>query len=211
MRLPIPETVRRLRDESGFGMLELLIALVVLNVGLFALIGAFNAASVAVGRAGNVSSATAVADKQMEMYRALRNCAIYLDPTTFPVKNSGSLYQSDTAAYNNVAFFDKSQSASAQALMPWSTTATDATANAPWNNSIPTACPTSPGVTNAIQTGVFGPDRHKFDVYTYMILIQPAGGYYVKQVTIVVRDSASSKILARETSLFDSLTPYIKP
>jgi Tfp pilus assembly protein PilV len=211
MRLPIPQIVRRLRDESGFGMLELLIALVVLNVGLFALMGAFNAASVAVGRAGTVSSATAVADKQMEMYRALRNCAIYLDPSSFPVKNSGSLYQSDTAAYSNVAFFDKSQTASNQALMPWSTTATDASVSTAWNSTIPTACPTSPGVTSAIQAGVFGPDRHKFDVYTYMVLTQPSGAYYVKQVTIVVRDSATSRILARETSLFDSQTPYIKP
>jgi Tfp pilus assembly protein PilV len=204
--------VRRLRDESGFGMLELLIALVVLNIGLFALMGAFNAATVAVGRAGNVTSAAAIADKQMEMYRALRNCAIYVDPTTFPTKNSGSLYQSDTAAYNNVAFFDKSQSTGAQALQPWATSSTDASnSTAPWSNSIPTSCPTSPGVTNAQQIGVLGPDNHKYDVFTYMPLILPPNGFYVKQVTIVVRDSATQRILARETSVFDPVVGSVDP
>jgi type II secretory pathway pseudopilin PulG len=204
--MPMTRSMRRLRDENGFGMLELLIALVVLNIGLFALMGAFNAATVAVGRAGNVTSAAAVADKQMEMYRAVRNCAIYLDPTTFPTKNSGSLYQSDTAAYSNVAFFDKSQTTGQQALQPWATSSTDSTVNAPWNNSIPTSCAPTVGMTNAIQTGVLGPDSHKFDVYTYMPLVQPTGGYFVKQVTIVVRDSATSKILARVTSVFDPAT-----
>jgi len=206
MLVSIRTSVRRLRDESGFGMLELLIALVILNVGLFALIGAFNAANVAVGRAGTVSSATAVADKQMEMYRALRNCALYLDATSFPTKNTGSLYQSDTAAYNNVAFFDKSQATGTQALAQWATSSTTDTANTPWQTQIPTSCAPSAGVTSAIQTGVVGPDKHKFDVYTYMPLLQPSGGQWVKQVTIVVRDSATSKILARETSVFDPLT-----
>lgn len=204
--MPISRSVRRLRSEAGMGMLELLIALVVLNIGLFALVGAFNAATVATARAGSVTSAAAVADKQMELYRALRNCAIYLDPTTFPTKNSGSAYQADTSAYSNVAFFDKSATTSNQALQPWATSSTDATANAPWNNSIPTSCTPSAGVTNAMQTNVAGPDSHKFNVYTYMVLLQPSGGYYVKQVTIVVRDAATSAVVARESSVFDPLT-----
>jgi len=56
----------RIREESGFGLLELLIAMVVLNVGLFAVVGVFNGATVAMGRASTISAATAVADKQME-------------------------------------------------------------------------------------------------------------------------------------------------
>jgi Tfp pilus assembly protein PilV len=192
------------RDESGFGMLELLIAIVVLNVGLFALMGAFNAATVAVKRSGDISTAATIADRQMEVYRSLPNCAIYLDPATFPVKNSGSAYQADTAAYSNVSFFDKSQSTANQALQPWSTTSTDALAVAPWNTSIPTSCAPSAGVTSAIDTAVVGPDGGRYTVYTYMALVQPAGGDWVKRVTIVVRN-ASSKILARETSIFDPL------
>ena len=79
-------------------MLELLIAIVVLNIGLFALIGAFNASTIAVQRAATVSSAQAIADSQMEYYRSLPNCALYLDAASFPVKNSGSTYQADTSA-----------------------------------------------------------------------------------------------------------------
>ena len=39
------------RDESGFGLIELLISMVVLQVALLALVGAFGAGSVALGRA----------------------------------------------------------------------------------------------------------------------------------------------------------------
>jgi Tfp pilus assembly protein PilV len=196
------------RDESGFGMLELLIAIVVLNIGLFALIGAFNASTIAVQRAASVSSAATIADKQMETYRSLPNCAIYLDAapatTTFPVKNSGSAYQADTAAYANVAFFDKSLSTPAQALQPWATSATDAAAVTAGNTSIPTSCPPSGGVTKAIDTAVAGPDGTKYTVYTYMAIVQLNGGDYTKRVTVVVRNAAG-RPLARETSVFDPI------
>ncbi|HEV7133356.1 MAG TPA: type II secretion system protein [Gaiellaceae bacterium] len=91
----------RLRNESGFGMLELLIAMVVLNVGLFALVGTFNASTVAIKRAGDRSAATAVADKQMEIYRGLGNCAIWLDQWLMPAV--GSQYALDTTSYNGSA------------------------------------------------------------------------------------------------------------
>jgi type II secretory pathway pseudopilin PulG len=63
---------RRLgRDASGFGLVELLIALMILNVGIFATLAAFNSGVVALRRANKISSATVLADKQMELYRAL--------------------------------------------------------------------------------------------------------------------------------------------
>ena len=92
-----------MRQESGFGMLELLIALVVLNVGLFALVGAFNASAVSINRARNVSAATAVADKQMELYRGLQHCAIWLDQWLMPA--SGSSYANDTTSYRGTNAF----------------------------------------------------------------------------------------------------------
>ncbi len=93
--------VARARDESGFGMLELLIAMVVLNVGLFALVGAFNASTVAIRRAGDKAAATAVADKQMEVYRGLGSCAIWLDSVLMPA--AGSTYALDTQSFNGTA------------------------------------------------------------------------------------------------------------
>ena len=59
----------KLRGEEGLGLVELLIALLVLNVGIFATLGAFTSAATAINRASNVSTASAISDKQMETYR----------------------------------------------------------------------------------------------------------------------------------------------
>jgi Tfp pilus assembly protein PilV len=59
----------RIRDERGVGLVELLIALLVLNIGLFATLGAFSSGALALARASHVSTASALADKQMEAFR----------------------------------------------------------------------------------------------------------------------------------------------
>jgi Tfp pilus assembly protein PilE len=62
----------RLRNEDGIGLIELLIALLVLNIGIFATFGAFTSAAVTLRRASHISTAAAIADQEME---ALRNTA----------------------------------------------------------------------------------------------------------------------------------------
>jgi type II secretory pathway pseudopilin PulG len=114
--------VARLRAEGGFGLLELLIAMVMLNVALFAIVGVFNATTVAIRRAGDVSAATAVADKQIETYRSLSNCAIWLDQWLMPA--SGTTYANDTAAYNNITYWNAGTAAHSQR---WVTDGTDGT------------------------------------------------------------------------------------
>ena len=69
----------RVREESGFGLVELLIAMTVMVVGITALVAGMSSGMVAVKRAGDESTAAALADTQMEAYRALPNCAIYLE------------------------------------------------------------------------------------------------------------------------------------
>jgi type II secretory pathway pseudopilin PulG len=59
----------RLHSSTGFGLVELLIALLVLNIGIFAVVAAFNAGALAIRRASHVSAAAAVADKQLEAFR----------------------------------------------------------------------------------------------------------------------------------------------
>jgi Tfp pilus assembly protein PilV len=59
----------RVRDEHGVGLVELLIALLVLNVGLFATLGAFSGGALALQRASHVSTASAIADQEMEKLR----------------------------------------------------------------------------------------------------------------------------------------------
>src|SRR5262249_46326795 len=64
--------ILRSRDEGGFTLVELLIALVVLSVGILALIAAYSSGYVTLNRAPRVSSARLVADQQMERYRAVQ-------------------------------------------------------------------------------------------------------------------------------------------
>ena len=83
-----------LRREDGFGLIELMIAMVLLSVGLVALLGAFISGSTAVRHASRVATASTLADTQMELYRALTYTAIALDATSIPAT---SPYNTDTA------------------------------------------------------------------------------------------------------------------
>jgi Tfp pilus assembly protein PilV len=58
-----------LRKESGLGLIELLISLLVLNLGIFATMGAFTSGAVAIRNASHVSTASALADKKIEAFR----------------------------------------------------------------------------------------------------------------------------------------------
>lgn len=74
----------RLRNEDGLGLIELLIALLVLNVGIFATFGAFTSAALTLRRAGHTSTAAAIADKEMEALHNLSYAQILaLPPTPF--------------------------------------------------------------------------------------------------------------------------------
>ncbi len=64
--------------EQGFGLIELLISIVILNVGILAIVAAFTSGAVALQRASETSTASVLADKQMELYRAVRYTNIAL-------------------------------------------------------------------------------------------------------------------------------------
>jgi len=67
-----PGSLRRLlRKADGFGLIELLIALLVLNVAIFATVAAFNAGILTLRRASRTSTAASLAERQLELYRAL--------------------------------------------------------------------------------------------------------------------------------------------
>jgi type II secretory pathway pseudopilin PulG len=84
----------RVRVEKGFGLIELLMAMTMLNIGILAIVAAFNSGIVSLNRAGKLSTASALGDAQMELYRALTYDQIRLDPTSIP--GSGS-YTTDPA------------------------------------------------------------------------------------------------------------------
>jgi type II secretory pathway pseudopilin PulG len=213
----------RAREEKAFGLIELVIAMVMLNVGILALVATFQSGALAIGRSAYSSNATAVADKTLEVYRALENKAIYLSapsgggadisgyPNGIPNATSTwySTYQGDTAAYGSVTYYNYTSPATNSPL--WVTDTTTGSGYVPIPASSSTVLPAGlvPDPTKAVQM-VVGPDGQNYPVFTYIIMVKPNGSSgYVKQVTVVVHDPRNSTlILARQSSLFD---PNVAP
>ena len=77
----ISRVLKRLRSEGGFGLVELLLAMLILNVGLLAVVAAFSSGIISLNRASRITTASVLADQQMELYRALTYASIRLDTT----------------------------------------------------------------------------------------------------------------------------------
>lgn len=83
----------RMRDEEGIGLIELLIALLVLNVGIFATLGAFTSAASTLKRSSRISTAAAIADQEIEALHNLRYSQIVnAGPATWPNAPDGGTY-----------------------------------------------------------------------------------------------------------------------
>lgn len=216
----------RIREEEGFGLIELLIAMVVLNIGILALVATFQAGALAISRSAATSNGAAVADKVMEVYRSMPNAGIYLKnpasggsdvggwPNGIPISTSTWFagYQGDTSAYTGT-YFDYS----APTAGNWITSSTTAANFPPIPQTDASVVPTSASsiAGNAVQ-GVTGPDGQTYPVLTYITAValpayDTSGNLltptrYAKQVVVVVRDPRNTaRTLARESSVFDPL------
>ncbi|HEY7016869.1 MAG TPA: prepilin-type N-terminal cleavage/methylation domain-containing protein [Gaiellaceae bacterium] len=171
----------RLRSQQGFGLIELLIAMVMLNVGILAIVAAFNSGMFALNRASKISTASALADSQMELYRALTYSAIALDSTS--LGSVDNTYKCDSAL---------------GASCPNSTSGEQTTTCS--GSPLPNECLPSRTATGA--------DRKSYRVDTYITTTTPTNGRAVKLVTVVVRDgrNLSGRPLARIASTFDQST-----
>jgi len=171
----------RLRSEQGFGLIELLMAMVMLNIGILAVVAAFNAGIVTINRASKVTTASALADQQLERYRALTYAAIALDATS--VSSVDNTYKCDSAL---------------GASCPNST-----------SGELTTTCSGSPLPNECLPSrSVTGADRKQYRVDTYITSSTPTGGRALKIVTVVVRDARrlSARPLYRAASTFDQST-----
>jgi Tfp pilus assembly protein PilV len=176
----------RARDESGFGLLELLMAMVMLNVGILAIVAAFSSGNAALARASRVSTATALADKQMESYRGLIYDNIVFTTTEWNAAIADSTYTSDSTYVANMQ-----APVAPKGLVG---TLTNCPTNVP-----ATSCDPSYTAT--------GPDHRAYRVDTYLYYDAPGGGAQLKTVTVVVRPtSGTTRPWARLTSTFDSST-----
>jgi prepilin-type N-terminal cleavage/methylation domain-containing protein len=82
-------------NQAGFGMIELLIAMSIMSIGILAVFALFQTGMVTIRRASTVSTAAALADSEMEKFRALKFTVIGLDDSE--VATAGAIYQADTA------------------------------------------------------------------------------------------------------------------
>jgi type II secretory pathway pseudopilin PulG len=176
----------RARDESGFGMLELLMAMVMLNIGILAIVAAFSSGNSALARANRISTAGALANKQMEVYRGLKYDNILFTTGEWNAAVADSTYTSDTVYQTNMA-----SPPSPKALVA---TAASCPANVPT-----TACDPSYAATGA--------DHKSYRIDTYLYFDTPSYGNQLKTVTIVVRNPGDlTRTFARVTSTFDPST-----
>jgi Tfp pilus assembly protein PilV len=93
--------VQRLRAEEGIGLVELLIALLVLNIGIFATLAAFTSGALTLRRASYSSTAAAIADKYMESYRDSSYSSIppACNPTPTSSTSSSTVTGADSLNY----------------------------------------------------------------------------------------------------------------
>jgi Tfp pilus assembly protein PilV len=181
-RLPADEPgVKSLRSEEGFGLIELLISMMMLNVGILAIVAAFNSGAIALRSAAEVSTASVLGDKQMELYRAIKYPEIALDTTAVGTANSDAYYQCDVANKVNPA---------------------GSCGGANQQTQLQKTCGTLTPQCSPRQT-VTGPDGRAYRVDTYVVSQTPPTGRTVKLVTIVVRRGSDLRVLARVSSSFD--------
>lgn len=85
----------RARDERGFGMVELIAAMTVMLVGVMSLFAMFQAGVIQIRRASTITTAAALADAEMEKFRAIKYESIGLDDAQ--VAAADTVYKGDAA------------------------------------------------------------------------------------------------------------------
>jgi hypothetical protein len=174
--------IQRIRNERGLGLIELLIALTIMQIAIFALYAAFNAGALAILRSSRVTAASVVADKQMELYRGLRYADIGLSASEVTLAAADSTHTAETVEWNG------------------------GTQVAP--DPLSTWCATTRPECSPIQTSVTGPDNRTYRVDTYIRSVSIASGESVKRVTVAVRRSSdlTARPLAHVASTFHRVT-----
>jgi prepilin-type N-terminal cleavage/methylation domain-containing protein len=176
----------RLRREDGFGLIELVIAMTVLTVGLLSLFAAYSTGYVTLRRATRVSSASVLADSQMERYRALLYANVKLNTSCGATCTQDATYTADSA-YSSTAQITGCTTTDASCLSTQTKTGPDGKSYRidtyiAWNCVGGGTLSTSPSVTCGAG--------------------QPAP---MKLVTVVVRNSSGGDWV-RESSDFDALS-----
>jgi Tfp pilus assembly protein PilV len=177
----------RLRSEEGFGLIELLMAMVLLNIGILAIVASFQSGAVALRRASHISTASALADQQMEGYRALLYAQIGFD--------TGQM-----SGLDNTYKCDKVLGLSCPNTVTTCSAATCADGTLP----VLTCGAANTCLPKRTVSGSASPDAYNYRIDSYILYKTQASGRQLKQITVVVRDGQTpTRTLARLTSTFD--------
>jgi len=208
LALPIRTDVEgRLRSEQGFGLIELVLAMVILQIALLALVGAFSSGAWALGRADKLNTAAILADQQMELYRAMPYNAIGLDTAGAP---TSGMYVADTsvcpAGQTPVCGNTGPVDNNSPSTSPWSCTAPSGSSSVSTYFSANGINPCLAHRQVSSSTTPVSPDGRTYYVDTYIAFGAPvSGARNAKTVSVVVRDSNGSE-LAKEVTTFDCST-----
>jgi type II secretory pathway pseudopilin PulG len=215
----------RAAEEEGFGLIELVFAMVMLNIGILALVAAFQGGTASLARSSLKANGAVVADKMMELYRGFTSCAIYLHvptggggdttdasnrtvPNGIPASGSSTWYQQYyTDGYSAWSAGGNPYFGYLPAATPpqtnWVTdypNTSDPTGKGTCSVTLPAG---SPSMNTPVQY-VTGPDGAQYLVFTYIVDVEPAGSGWIKQVTIdVFSPLNTAQMIASETAYFD--------
>jgi Tfp pilus assembly protein PilV len=183
-RITMPRLSHAGRDESGQGLVEMLIAMFILAVAIAGLFTLMTAGALSLQRASQKGTAAALADKQLELYRVVGYDKIRLASAALTTALTDSIYIT-------------SSNASAGEV-------TDSTALA---TCTPLCAPIQTNVVGPDK------HRYRIDTYINTLTpptVSGVTGRTVKQVVVIVRNNATtvaaSKILAQNASTFDQST-----
>jgi Tfp pilus assembly protein PilV len=180
--------LKRLRDEQGMGLIELIAAMLVITIALLALMASYDQAFFSLHSAARKTAAASLAESQLELYGALPYASVGLSSSLVTTaKASDTYYSTDEAA-----------------LTPAGTTEVS-------NGS----CTTTDPQCKPVQTSVTGSDGKNYRVETFVRDISQdltcqgqttsCGTTTERDVTVIVRDpnvSGSPKVYM-VTAAFD--------
>src|SRR6266540_3968761 len=210
----------RARSEHGFGMIELLASMTVMLIGIFAVFAVFQAGIVQIRRASTTTTAAALADAEMEKFRAIRYDSIGLANSDLAAVDA--TYKSDSelilvSGGAGTTTWTVRENVVGQPSLGRGYLGTTATAHSAGAAVVQsqrvnvTKCGTPPCTTSVPTKTAVGADGRSYRVDTYITWKQISSasttGRLLKLVTVVVRDSTSPyRRWARLTSSFDEST-----
>ena len=172
----------RARNQDGFGLIELLLSMTILNIGILALVAAFQSGAFALKRASALSTGAAIADIQMERYRGYKYCGILFTASEVGLAEADPTYTADPEYVRAPTQLTPANDPACGSAVP-------------------------PADSKPIQNLV-GPDQKLYRADVYIVADSVASGRPIKRVTVVIRDRTNlgGRPLARVASTFDEAT-----